>query len=100
MCSCGKWQNYQIPCFHLIAYCANVKLDHKMFVSDCYKLENVALVYSGVYEPIPNKGDSQWPTSIDFPKVIHDKDVKKKKGKRKSTRFNNEMDFQAPHGNN
>ncbi|KAK1376308.1 hypothetical protein POM88_032501 [Heracleum sosnowskyi] len=99
MCMCGKWQNYRIPCSHLIAYCAHVKMNHEMFVGEWYKLENVSKVYGKIFEPIPNKGEQRWPMEIDFPKVIHDKDVEKKKGRRKSTRFQNEIDYQGPRGN-
>lgn len=92
-CSCGKWQTYRIPCSHLIACCAHVKMKYEGFVGEWYKLENVSRVYSGIFEPIPKKGEPRWPMEIDFPKVIHDKDVEKKKGRRKSTRFQNAMDF-------
>lgn len=61
-------------------------------------MENVSKVYDGVFEPIPSKGDPRWPSEITFPKVIHDNDVERKKGRRKSTRFRNEMDFRAPRG--
>lgn len=62
-------------------------------------MENVSKVYGSIFEPIPNKGEPRWPVNIDFPKVIHDKDIEKKKVRRKSTRFRNEMNFfQAPRG--
>ena len=71
MCSCGKWQIYQIPCSHVIAYCAYLNLGHERFVGDCYKLENVAKVYNGIFEPILSKGDARWLRLVDFPKVTH-----------------------------
>lgn len=67
-----------------------------MFVGERYKLENVAKVYCGKFEPIPPKGDARWPLEIHVPKVTHDKTIQKKKGRRKSTRFKNEMVYQAP----
>lgn len=97
-CSCGKWQNYRIPCSHLITCCAYLNLSHVIFVGEWYNLENVSKVYNGIFEPIPNKVESRWPKNIEFPKVVHDKDIEKKKGRRKSTRFKNVMDFQAPRG--
>lgn len=93
ICTCGKWQTYRIPCSHLIACCANQKIRHEMFIGEWYKLENISKVYAGKFEPVPKKGAPRWPSKINFPKVIHDKDVQKKKGRRKSTRFRNEMDF-------
>ncbi|KAK1379328.1 hypothetical protein POM88_026072 [Heracleum sosnowskyi] len=95
-CTCGKWQTYRIMCSHLIACCVNIKLKYEMFVGDWYKLENVAKVYGGKFEPIPTKGDPRWPLEINFAKVTHDKSVQKKKGRRKSTRLKNEMDNQVP----
>ncbi|XP_074377680.1 uncharacterized protein LOC141719195 [Apium graveolens] len=100
LCSCGKRQTYRIPCSHVIAYCAYLKLSHESLVDEIYRLVNVLMVYNGVFESIPSKGDSRWPTGINFPNVIHDKDVEKKKGRRKSTRYQNAMDFQAPKGKN
>ncbi|KAK1379316.1 SWIM-type domain-containing protein [Heracleum sosnowskyi] len=81
MCMCGKWQNYRIPCSHLIACCGHVKIKHEMFVGEWYKLENVSKVYGGIFEPIPNKGEPRWSIEFNFPKVTHDKDVQKKKGR-------------------
>ncbi|KAL8092638.1 hypothetical protein AgCh_034778 [Apium graveolens] len=65
---------------------------------DHHRLDNASMVYNGIFEPIPSKGDSRWPTVNNFPTVIHDKDVEKNKGRRKSTRYQNAMDFQAPKG--
>lgn len=73
-------------------------MTHDKLVDDCYKLENISKIYNGVFEPIPNNGDARWPMEINFPKIIHDEDVQKKKGRRKTTRFRNEMDFQESRG--
>ncbi|KAL8104231.1 hypothetical protein AgCh_028454 [Apium graveolens] len=80
------------------ACCAHLKLSHESLVDKIYRLDNASMVYNGVFEPIPSKGDSRWPTGINFPTVIHNKNVEKKKGRRKSTRYQNAMDFQAPKG--
>ncbi|XP_074352751.1 uncharacterized protein LOC141691899 [Apium graveolens] len=100
LCSCGKWQAYRIPCSHVIACCAHLNLSHELLVDEIYRFENVSMVYNGVFEPIPSKRDSRWPTGITFPTVIHDKDVEKKKKRRKSTSYQNAIDFQAPKGKN
>ncbi|KAL8120542.1 hypothetical protein AgCh_017649 [Apium graveolens] len=39
-CTCGKLQNYRIPCSHVIACCSYVKMNYDVFVGDWYKLEN------------------------------------------------------------
>ncbi|XP_074324395.1 uncharacterized protein LOC141661311 [Apium graveolens] len=100
MCSCGKWQNYRIPCSDLVVCCAYLNMSHERFVGDFYRLDNVSKVYDGVFEPIPTKGDPRWPSGVELPKVMHDKELEKKKGRRKSTRFKNAMDFQASRGKN
>ncbi|XP_074356552.1 uncharacterized protein LOC141696271 [Apium graveolens] len=79
MCSCGKWKNYRIPCSHLVACCAYLNMSHERFVGDFYRLENVSKVYNGVFEPISTKGDHRWPSGVDIPKLMHDKEVEKKK---------------------
>nr|XP_017225140.1 PREDICTED: uncharacterized protein LOC108201359 [Daucus carota subsp. sativus] len=65
------------------------------FVGDWYKLENQSKIYNGIFEPIPNKGDPRYPTELAFPRVVHDPDMEKKKGRRKATRYRNEIDFQS-----
>nr|XP_017233016.1 PREDICTED: uncharacterized protein LOC108207061 [Daucus carota subsp. sativus] len=94
-CTCGKFQAYRIPCSHVIACCSHVRMDFHGFVGDWYKLENQSKIYNGIFEPIPNKGDPRYPTELAFPRVVHDPDMEKKKGRRKSTRYKNEMDFQS-----
>ncbi|XP_074340497.1 uncharacterized protein LOC141678147 [Apium graveolens] len=90
-CTCNKWQTYQIPCSHVFAACANVGLQHTRFVSDWYKLEKAKLVYGGQFEAIPDR--KAWPLLRDFPTLTPDDDIPKKPGRRKSTRYKNEMDF-------
>lgn len=94
ICTCNKWQTYHIPCSHVLACCANVGLQYTSFIDDCYKLENARKVYAGHFQPILNQSD--WPSLIGFPLVLHDdENITKKAGRRKSTRYKNEMDYQA-----
>lgn len=53
-------------------------------------------MYNGLFEPIPSKEEPRWPTHINFPKMIHDKDIKMKKGRKKFTKFKNAINFQVP----
>ncbi|XP_063936085.1 uncharacterized protein LOC135147164 [Daucus carota subsp. sativus] len=71
------------------------QMNFHAFVGDWYKLENQSKIYNGIFEPIPNKGDPRYPTELAFPRVVHDPDMEKKKGRRKATRYMNEMDFQS-----
>ncbi|XP_074356622.1 uncharacterized protein LOC141696371 [Apium graveolens] len=97
-CTCGKWQNYHIHCSHVIACCAYVKMRYDNLVDNCYKLENVSKIYSGVFEPIPNKGDPRHPIAINFPKIVHDEDIQKKKGRRKQQDLEMKWIFKHPAG--
>lgn len=94
MCTCNKWQTFHIPCSHVLACCASVGIQHTGFIDDCYKLDNARKVYAGHFEPIPNQ--TNWPLLVNFPLVMHDNEsITKKLGRRKSTRYKNEMDYQA-----
>ena len=94
-CTCEKLQNYRIPFSHVIACCSHVRMNYDVFVGDWYKLENVSKIYNGMFEPIPSKGVHRWPMELVFPRVVRNKDMEKKKGRRKVTRYRNEMDFQS-----
>ncbi|KAL8144848.1 hypothetical protein AgCh_003169 [Apium graveolens] len=98
-CSCNKWQTYQLPCYHVLACCASAGLQHTKFVSEWYKLENAKKVYLGKFQPIPDK--KEWPLLGEFPIVVADENIPKKLGRRKSTRYKNETDYQGKglHGN-
>ncbi|KAK1381944.1 SWIM-type domain-containing protein [Heracleum sosnowskyi] len=93
LCTCNKWQTYQIPCSHVLACCASVGLQHTSFVSEWYKLENAKKVYAGHFEPIPDK--KAWPLLRDFPTLIPDDEIPNKPGRRKETRYKNVMDYQS-----
>lgn len=93
ICTCNKWQIYQLPCSHVFACCASLGFEHKSFIGEWYKLETARKVYAGHFEPLPDK--KAWPPLIGFPTVMHDdEDIPNKPGRRKSTRYKNEMDYQ------
>lgn len=75
-------------------------MSNEIFIGDWYKLQNLLKVYNSAFEPIPTEGEPRWLTGIDFSMMMHDEDVEKKKGRKKSTRIKNAMNFQALHGKN
>ncbi|KAK1388474.1 SWIM-type domain-containing protein [Heracleum sosnowskyi] len=94
ICTCNKWQTYHIPCSHVLACCASVGLQYTSFIDNCYKLENARKVYVGHFQPIQKQSD--WPLMIYFPLLMHDdENISRKLGRRKETRYKNEMDYQA-----
>ncbi|KAL8122031.1 hypothetical protein AgCh_018677 [Apium graveolens] len=68
-------------------------LQHTRFMSECYNLENAKMVYLGKFQPIADK--KEWPLLGEFPIVVAEEDIPKKPGRRKFTRYKNEMDYQG-----
>ncbi|XP_074378130.1 uncharacterized protein LOC141719437 [Apium graveolens] len=94
ICTCNKWKTYQIPCSHVLACCANQKIQYTSLVSEWYMLDNARKVYATPFQPLPH--EDRWPLLDRFPKVLPDIDnFVNKPGRRKSTRYNNEMDFHS-----
>ncbi|KAL8156429.1 hypothetical protein AgCh_001498 [Apium graveolens] len=94
ICTCNKWQTFHIPCSHVLACCANQNLDYTTLVSKWYRLDNARNVYGSAFEPLP--GEDSWPLFDRFPKVVPDiEDIPKKPGRKKSTRYKNNMDYRV-----
>ncbi|XP_074327034.1 uncharacterized protein LOC141664975 [Apium graveolens] len=85
ICTCNKWQTYQIPCSHVLACCANQKIQYTTLVSEWYRLDNARKVYATLFEPLPH--EDRWPLFDRFPKVLpDDENFINKPGRRKSIR--------------
>lgn len=94
ICTCNKWQTYHIPCSHVLACCANQNIQHTSLVSEWYRLDNARKVYATPFEPLPH--EDAWPLLDGFPRVVPDDEkVTNTPGRKKSTRYKNEMDYQA-----
>ncbi|RYR70129.1 hypothetical protein Ahy_A03g016642 [Arachis hypogaea] len=58
-CDCGHFQVERLPCRHVIACCANQRLDWQLYVHDVYKMTEVRKVYRFEFTPL---GDPEtWP---------------------------------------
>ncbi|KAK1396351.1 hypothetical protein POM88_006214 [Heracleum sosnowskyi] len=74
--------------------CANQNLEYKSLVSEWYRLDNARKVYGSAFEPLPDQ--DKWPLFDRFPMVVPDiENISNKPGRKKETRYNNEMDFQV-----
>ncbi|XP_025679166.1 uncharacterized protein [Arachis hypogaea] len=51
-CDCGHFQVERIPCRHVIACCANQRLDWQLYVHDVYKMTEVRKVYRFEFTPL------------------------------------------------
>lgn len=89
-CTCGKWQCYRIPCSHVMAVCAHVGVDVFQFVGNCYtESENLAS-YAPQFKPIPH--EDYW-TEPEMPTLYPNHARLREKGRPRSTRLRNEMDW-------
>ncbi|XP_016162717.1 uncharacterized protein LOC107605365 [Arachis ipaensis] len=89
-CDCGRFQVEQIPCRHVIACCANQRLDWQLYVHDVYKMTEVHKVYRFEFTPL---GDPKtWP-AYEGPTLVANPALRRtSKGRPKLTRYLNEMD--------
>ena len=89
-CSCGKWMLYHIPCSYVMAACAHTSLDVSPFVDQCYTLDEHLACYAPQFQPIPHP--DYWNES-DMPTLLPPFARIRKKGRPRSTRMRNEMDW-------
>ena len=66
-CSCNKWQSFGIPCSHVLAVSAHMRIDSWQLVEKYYRLDAYASCYAPEFNPIPH--ESYWPYP-DFP-ILH-----------------------------
>ncbi|XP_015945600.1 uncharacterized protein LOC107470704 [Arachis duranensis] len=80
----------RIPCRHVIACCANQRLDWQLYVHDVYKMTEVREVYRFEFTPL---GDPDtWP-AYEGPTLVANPRLRRtSKGRPKLTRYLNEMD--------
>ncbi|XP_057740334.1 uncharacterized protein LOC130957497 [Arachis stenosperma] len=95
-CDCGHFQVERIPCRHVIACCANQRLDWQLYVHDVYKMTEVRKVYRFEFTPL---GDSEtWP-AYEGPTLVANPALRQtSKGRPKLTRYLNEMNSRDMRG--
>nr|KYP35429.1 hypothetical protein KK1_043531 [Cajanus cajan] len=90
-CQCGKFTAFHYPCSHVIAACGVVSIDYYQFIDHVYTCDYVLKAYSGPWEPIGNE-DLIPPSNEDWI-LVPDPSSVRGKGRPKSTRIRNEMDW-------
>ncbi|RYR41098.1 hypothetical protein Ahy_A08g037496 [Arachis hypogaea] len=95
-CDCGHFQVERIPCRHVIACCANQRLDWQLYVHDVYKMTEIRKVYRFEFTPL---GDAEtWP-DYEGPTLVANPALRRtSKGRPKLTRYLNEMDSRDMRG--
>ncbi|XP_015966132.1 uncharacterized protein LOC107489877 [Arachis duranensis] len=95
-CDCGHFQVKRLPCRHVIACCANQRLDWQLYVHDVYKMTEICKVYKFEFTPL---GDPEtWP-AYEGPTLVANPALRRtSKGRPKLTRYLNEMDSRDMRG--
>ncbi|RYR67441.1 hypothetical protein Ahy_A03g013802 [Arachis hypogaea] len=95
-CDCGHFQVERLPCRHVLACCANQRLDWKVYVHDVYKMYEICKVYRGEFVPM---GDPSTWDRYKGTNVIANWTLRRvTKGRLKSIRYLNEMDSRDMRG--
>ncbi|XP_028753023.1 uncharacterized protein LOC114712639 [Neltuma alba] len=92
-CDCGEFQAEKFPCMHAIAACARVGIDHLQYVDPVFRLETMQMVYNNEFQPV---GDEMYWPQIDCPLLIPNPSMIRDKGRPRSSRIRNEMDWTTP----
>ena len=89
-CSCKNWQSFSIPCSHVLAVCAHMRIDSWQFVEKYYRMDAYANNYTLEFNLIPH--ESYW-SYLDFPILHPDPTLMRDKECPRSSRIRNEMDL-------
>ncbi|KAL0315861.1 UNVERIFIED_CONTAM: hypothetical protein Sradi_5464300 [Sesamum radiatum] len=90
-CSCGKWNQFGIPCSHAKKVCGAYNISAASMAKDYYDLMAYNNIYSKHFEPVQSGGycddpNFQW---------VHDPTIRTvtRPGRNQTTRIHNEMDW-------
>ena len=89
-CSCNKGQSFGIPCSHVLAVCAHMRIDSLQFVDKYYMMDTYVSSCAIEFNPIPHEDYCPYPN---FPILHPDSQMIKDKGHLILSRIRNEMDM-------
>ena len=93
-CQCEKYSALHYPCSHIIAACGYVSLNYYQYIDVVYTNEHILKAYSAQWWPLGN--EATIPPSNDAWTLIPNPTTIRAKGRPKSTRIRNEMDWVKP----
>ncbi|KAL5193314.1 hypothetical protein HKD37_20G055554 [Glycine soja] len=93
-CQCGRYSALHYPCSHIIAACGYVSMNYYQYIDVVYTNEHILKAYSAQWWPLGN--EAAIPPSDDAWTLIPDPTIVRAKGRPKSTRIRNEMDWVEP----
>ena len=85
-CSYNKWQSFGIPCSHVLAVCAYMRINGWQFFEKYYRMNVYANNYAPEFNLIPH--ESYWPYP-DFPILYPDPTSMRDKSRPRSSRIRN-----------
>ncbi|KAL0403621.1 UNVERIFIED_CONTAM: hypothetical protein Sradi_2002900 [Sesamum radiatum] len=90
-CSCGKWNQFGIPCSHAQKVCAAYNINAASMVKDYYDVRAYKNTYSKALQPV--QSEEYW----DVPnfELVHDTTIRTstRPGRSQTSRIQNEMDW-------
>ncbi|KAH1232192.1 hypothetical protein GmHk_09G024915 [Glycine max] len=93
-CQCGRYSALHYPCSHIIAACGYVSMNYYQYIDVVYTNEHILKAYSAQWWPLGN--EAAIPPSDEAWTLIPDPTTIRAKGRPKSTRIKNEMDWVEP----
>ncbi|KAH1250330.1 hypothetical protein GmHk_05G013501 [Glycine max] len=93
-CQCGRYSTLHYPCSHIIAACGYVSMNYYQYIDVVYTNEHILKAYSAQWWPLGN--EAAIPPSDEAWTLIPDPTTIRAKGRPKSTRIRNEMDWVEP----
>ncbi|XP_050238708.1 uncharacterized protein LOC126688149 [Mercurialis annua] len=89
-CTCGKFQQWKIPCSHVIAACTQYGENHRQYIARFYRCEYAIRAWSAAsFQPIRDR--DYWIASTEIP-FIPNSEWMRKKGRSVESWRRNEMD--------
>ncbi|KAK4388085.1 hypothetical protein Sango_2415100 [Sesamum angolense] len=90
-CSCGKWNQFGIPCSHAQKVCGAYNISAASMVKDYYDVMAYNNTYSKHFEPVQSEDYWDDPNS----QLVHDPTIRTvtRPGRNQTTRIHNEMDW-------
>ncbi|KAL5154288.1 hypothetical protein HKD37_19G053676 [Glycine soja] len=93
-CQCRRYSALHYPCSHFIAACGYVSMNYYQYIDVVYTNEHILKAYSAHWWPLGN--EAAIPPSDEAWTLIPDPTTIRAKGRPKSTRRRNEMDWLEP----
>ena len=93
-CQCGQFSTYHYPCSHIIVACGVVSINFYQYINVVYTNDHILRAYSPSWWPLGNE-DAIPPSDASWT-LVHNPSFNRMKGRPRSIRLRNEMDWREP----